>query len=127
MSKSRLTFVVTLLISLLAGCYELGGPQGGGQTKSAPTRQPSPSDVAVPPGYRVEVVATNLNFPTGVAFDDQGRPYVVEAGYAYGESFTTPRVLRVEPDGRTTVITEGDQLGPRTASRFTTARSTSPR
>src|SRR4051794_39360898 len=112
MKKTCLGLAVTLSVSLLAGCYELGGPQGGGQTKFAAERGLRPSDVAVPAGYRVDVVATGLNFPTGVTFDEQNRPYVVEAGYSYGEVFTKPRVLRIEPDGRATVIAEGDESGP---------------
>ena len=45
--------------------------------------------------YRVEAVTTGLTFPTDVTFDDSGRAYVIEAGYSYGESWTTPRLLRI--------------------------------
>ena len=35
-------------------------------------------------------------------------PHVIEAGYSYGEKWTTPRLVRIESDGRSTVIAEGD-------------------
>jgi hypothetical protein len=57
-------------------------------------------------------MGTSLTFPTGVAFDDTGRVYVIEAGYSYGEAWATPRQLRLEPDGRWTVIATGGRNGP---------------
>src|SRR5204862_4407078 len=65
-----------------AGCHEFASPSGGGQVSFKGQRKANPADVSVPAGYRVEVVAQNLCFPTGVTFDEQGRPYVVEAGYS---------------------------------------------
>ena len=66
----------------------------------------------MPPGYRIEAVATGLTFPTGVTFDGAGRPHVVESGYSYGEVWTTPRLLRVEPSGQTRVVATGGRNGP---------------
>ena len=96
------------VIAALTGCFAMLPSKGGGQTEFEPPRRLDPRDVAVPAGYRIEVVATGLNLPTGVAFDDQGRPYVVEAGYSYGDVWTTPRLVRVEPDGRLTQVAAGD-------------------
>jgi glucose/arabinose dehydrogenase len=49
----------------------------------------------------------------GVAIDDEGRVYVVESGYAYGEVFTEPRLLRLEAGGvPPTVIAKGGRGGP---------------
>jgi glucose/arabinose dehydrogenase len=110
--------VLALDVIALIGCFEVGPSQGGGQTSFAPPRQVQPADVALPPGYRIEVVASGLTFPTGVAFDEAGRPHVVEAGYAYGEVWTTPRLLRVEPDGRVTIVTMGGRNGPWTGVAF---------
>jgi glucose/arabinose dehydrogenase len=93
---------------MLGGCFALLPSRGGGETDFEAPREIEPLDVALPPGYRIEPVAADLTFPTGVAFDDQGRIYVTEAGYSYGEVWTTPRLLRVEPDGRTTVIAAGE-------------------
>ena len=104
---------------LLGGCYGMRPSSGGGQTEflresddfDAP-RTVDAADVALPPGYRIEAVATGLTFPTGVTFDDEGRPHVTESGYSYGEVFLTPRLLRVEADGSTTVVAEGGRNGP---------------
>lgn len=94
------------------------GSSGGGQVKGPPTTRPvNPADIALPAGFRIEAVATGLTFPTGVAFDDQNRPYVVEAGYSYGEVFGTPRLLRIEPGGGTTVIAQGTN-GPWTGVAY---------
>ncbi len=103
-----------LALALLggSGCFRILPSQGAGQTTFAPPRRVTASDVAVPRGYVVEAVATGLTFPTGVAFDDGGAVYVTEAGYSYGERWTTPRVLRVEGGGRTSVVASGGRNGP---------------
>jgi glucose/arabinose dehydrogenase len=93
--------------ALVSGCYVLRGSSGGGQTQFQGPRAASAEGVALPAGYRIEAVATGLTFPSGVAFDDAGRPYVLEAGYSYGEAWTIPRLLRVEADGRTTPLATG--------------------
>ena len=105
------------LAVLLSGCYGMRPSAGGGQTDFKPPRVANAADVAVPSGYRVELVTTGLTFPTGVAFDDAGRPYVTEAGYSYGEVFTTPRLLRIEGDGKHTVVASGKN-GPWTGVTF---------
>jgi glucose/arabinose dehydrogenase len=76
------------------------------------------SDVAVPDGYRIAVVATGFTFPTGVAFDESGTPYVIEAGYSYGEVWTVPRLLKVNADGSTTEIARGGRNGPWTGVAY---------
>ncbi|WP_433932102.1 sorbosone dehydrogenase family protein [Sorangium cellulosum] len=104
----------TLLVALAAlaaapGCFSARSSSGGGETTKPPppTRTIRTSDIALPGGYVIEVVATGLNFPTGVTFDDAGQVYVTESGYSYGEVFTTPRLLRIEPGGGTTVVATG--------------------
>jgi hypothetical protein len=109
---------VLLLATLLAGCYGMRPSTGGGQTSFTPPRAVSAADTLLPSGYRADVVATGLTFPTGVTFDASGRAYVVESGYSYGEVFTTPRLLRIEADGRTTVIASGKNNGPWTGIAF---------
>lgn len=102
-----------LLVALLGGCYDLRSSDGGGMTAFEPPRRYDPADVAVPDGYRVELVAHGLTFPTAVTFDGRGGVHVVEAGYAYGEAFLTPRLLRIEPDGSAVEIARGDErFGP---------------
>ena len=69
---------------LLSGCYNLRPSTGGGQTSFSGARTVNAADIALPSGYRAEVVATGLTYPTGVAFDGSGRVYVTESGYSYG-------------------------------------------
>lgn len=96
------------LLLLLSGCYGLRPSAGGGQTTFTGPREIRPADVALPEGYRIEAVATGLTFPTAVAFDEQGRAHVLEAGYSYGEEWTVPRLLRVEPNGALTEVARGE-------------------
>ncbi|ETK37151.1 PQQ-dependent sugar dehydrogenase [Microbispora sp. ATCC PTA-5024] len=56
---------------------------------------------------RVSVVADGLSFPSALAFDDDGGAYVAETGLPFGGAAPGGRVLRVEPDGGTTVLAEG--------------------
>jgi glucose/arabinose dehydrogenase len=116
-----LPLLAPLVLLTAAGCFSLRGSSGGGQIKApaaSTTRPVNPADVALPAGYRIDAVATELTFPTAVAFDDQNRPHVVEAGYSYGEVFTTPRLLRIESDGRTTEIARGSDNGPWTGVTY---------
>ena len=100
-----------LLVVTTSACLGVVSSQGGGEIDLPPgQRVADPADVAVHPGYRLEVVATGLTYPSGITFDDKGRPIVVEAGYAYGEDFSTGRLLRVEPDGKKTVLAEGKNV-----------------
>ena len=110
--------VLTLVVSAFSGCYNVRPSSGGGQTEATLPRKLNPADVAVPAGYRVEIVATGLTFPTGVAFDADGIPHVVEAGYSYGEVFTTPRLLRVEKNGSLTEVARGARNGPWTGVAY---------
>ncbi len=102
---------VVLGALLSSGCYIMRPSAGGGQHAEA-NRKANAADVAVPAGYRISVVAEGLTFPTGITFDNDGTPYVIEAGYSYGEMWTTPKLLRLEKDGRTTTIATGEKNGP---------------
>ena len=81
----------------LGGCFVMRPSSGGGQTSFRAPRNVDVSDIALPPGYRIEPVAVGLNMPTGVAFDGSGAAYVTESGYCYGEVWSTPRLLRIGP------------------------------
>jgi glucose/arabinose dehydrogenase len=109
---SRAMLLMAMLLATAAGCYAMRGSSGGGQVRFTPPRQIDPADIALPPGYRIEAVAHGLTFPSGVAFDDQHRAHVVEAGYAYGEVWATPRLVRVEPDGLLSTVATGGRNGP---------------
>lgn len=106
--RYALPALVAFVALAVAGCMPLLPSQGGGQTAFEGPRHVDPADVALPDGYRIEVVADGLTFPTGLAFDDRGRPHVLESGYAYGEVITTPRLSRLEPDGSRTLVARGD-------------------
>src|SRR3954470_510555 len=82
-----LRLVILIGICGIAGCAELSASKGGGQTSTSEARRADPADIAVPAEYRIDVVATGLNMPSGVDFDEQNRPIVVESGYSYGETF----------------------------------------
>lgn len=109
--------LLAVLLMLSSGCYGPAPSQGGGQTRKIGERRTNTRDVALPQGYRIEVVAEGLTYPTAVTFDDQNRPCVVEAGYSYGEHFTKARLVRVESDRRLTLIAEGNN-GPWTGAVF---------
>ncbi|MFD3001144.1 PQQ-dependent sugar dehydrogenase [Pontibacter toksunensis] len=113
-------YLLPLLFTFsLSGCFRLLSSDGGGQGDIRMNVRPvDPADIALPAGYKAEAVATGLTFPTGVTFDDQGRAYVIEAGYSYGEVFLEPRLLRVEPDGSLTTIAIGAKNGPWTGVTF---------
>jgi glucose/arabinose dehydrogenase len=111
-------FLLAAVLSALSGCYNVRPSSGGGQTDATLPRKVNPADIAVPAGYRVEVVATGFTFPTGVAFDKDSVPYVVEAGYSYGEVFTVPRLLRVDKNGAVTEIARGGRNGPWTGVAY---------
>src|SRR5690606_11478910 len=97
-----------LLIALpaLYGCYGIRPSQGGGEAKTS-ERNINPKDIVLPIGYEIEAVATDLTFPTGIAFDGEGLVYVVESGYAYGETWTEPRLLKIESSGKASIVVTG--------------------
>jgi hypothetical protein len=98
------------MAALGTGCLAVGGASEGGVF---PARRLDPRDVGVPAGYAVDVIARGLTFPTGITFDEAGRAYVVESGYAYGEVFTEPRLLALNPAGGPhEVLAAGEKDGP---------------
>lgn len=63
----------------------------------SPLRAEQVTTVLLPNGYRMDQVLTGLTFPTSIAWDEQGRMYIAEAGYAYGPKEVGPgRIIRVE-------------------------------
>ena len=112
------TLAPLLAAMLLPGCYVMRPSSGAGQTSRPREASLSPAALKLPEGYRAELVASGLTFPVGAALDDAGRLYVVESGYSYGEDFTIPRLLRVEPEGGTTVIASGGRGGPWTGVAY---------
>ncbi len=103
--------VVVIAVVMLAinNIYRTRRSDGAGAANPPSARTIKTADVAVPSGYRVEVVATGLTYPTGVAFDDSTHLFVIEAGYVYGEKWATPRLLRIDSGGKATEIARGEQ------------------
>ncbi len=104
----RLSWLITLILSIffLYSCYRILPSKGGGQISDvSEQRNLNPADVLLPKDYKIEVVARGLTFPTAVAFDDYGSPYVIEAGYAYGEIFLPPKLFKIEKNGHWNGIT----------------------
>jgi hypothetical protein len=62
--------------------------------------------VQLPPAFQIEKVADGLSFTAELAFDDQGRLYVAEAGGGFEPvEFRPPRILRVDlTNGQTDVV-----------------------
>lgn len=66
--------------------------------------------IRLPEGFEIEKVAEGLTFPTSVAWDDQGRLYVAEAGGTFlDEEDASARILRVEENGMTTEVVNLDE------------------
>jgi glucose/arabinose dehydrogenase len=105
-------FLSLFPVIFLVSCYSVIRSSGGGQRVSGESRYANTSDIALPNGYLIEVVAEKLTFPTGIAFDNQGNPYVTESGYSYGEVFREPKLLKINSDGTTTTIATGKDNGP---------------
>jgi glucose/arabinose dehydrogenase len=55
----------------------------------------------------LELVADGLNFPTSIAFDDDGIAYIAESGLPFGGNPPGGTILRLEPGGNRTVLAEG--------------------
>ncbi|WP_051304154.1 PQQ-dependent sugar dehydrogenase [Calidithermus chliarophilus] len=108
LGRLALLGLVAGLVFALKSCYFIAPSSGGGQTAFDPPRRVNPADVQLPPGYRLEAVAQGLTFPVAVAFDGEGRVYVLEAGYSYGEVRTVPRLLEVRPGGEPREVVRGD-------------------
>jgi glucose/arabinose dehydrogenase len=104
-------FGLIVVSFLLTGCYSLRPSSGGGQ-HSTGERRINADDVALPDGYKIQLVARDLTFPTAAAFDSAGHLYVIESGYCYGEIFTTPRLLRIGENGQQEVVATGTNNGP---------------
>lgn len=117
MSGILKSFFCVTVLTLASGCYVLRPSSGGAEASGGDNRVVDSADVALPAGYRIEVIASGLTFPTGATFDDRGILHVVESGYSYGEVWTTPQLLRIE-NGKATPIAKGERNGPWTGVAY---------
>jgi glucose/arabinose dehydrogenase len=60
--------------------------------------------IQIDPRFRIEKIAEGLTYTTSMAWDDQGRMYVLEAGGAFTEEPPSARILRVESNGSLTEV-----------------------
>lgn len=116
--KQLMTFGLLCILVVHTGCYRLKKSKGGGQIGKIPSQIINAKDIALPPGYTAEAVASGLTFPSSMTFDEQGRMYVIEAGYSYGEVWLEPKLLRMEKDGKFTTLAKGGKNGPWTSIIF---------
>jgi hypothetical protein len=113
MKTKLFPFILVLPALLFISCYSLKRSSGGGQRVDfTGERVINAADIALPEGYTIEMVASGLTFPTGICFDDSGAPFVVESGYAYGETFTQPTLKKIQPDGSIQIVATGTKNGP---------------
>jgi glucose/arabinose dehydrogenase len=75
-------------------------------------KPPSTDNFNVTKGYKIEPVLWNLTLPSSVAFDDKQNMYIAEAGYAYGELETTPRILKIDVNGTISSFVDRHLYGP---------------
>ncbi len=73
-------------------------------------REASPLEVLAPPGYRVELFATSLHFPSDITFSDEGDAYIAESGF-HGFSndplrSPPPQIIQIRPDRTRSVVYE---------------------
>jgi glucose/arabinose dehydrogenase len=117
MKVNKILFLACISF-VFSSCYWMRNSHGGGQVKNEAERKVNVADIALPKGYKIELVAQGFTFPTAVAFDEQGVPYVIESGYAYGEVWTEPQLIRVDPGGVKQTIVKGTDNGPWTGITF---------
>jgi glucose/arabinose dehydrogenase len=117
MASMTQRLLVFAALFLVPACFWARPSHGGGEAKIKLPRRVSAADVAVPAGFSIAVAGTGFTFPTAVAFDTAGVPYVLEAGYSYGEAFARPRILRGDPTGRWIEVVSGT-TGPWTGMAF---------
>jgi hypothetical protein len=113
-----LSYLSWFLLLFLCSCYNMRKSRGGGQIANVTARTINTDDIALPPGYHIDAVATGLTFPSGATLDDENNLYVIETGYSYGEVLGEPRLLKIGKKGATTVVCKGSTNGPWTGLIF---------
>ncbi len=80
-----------------------------GSGRPAPPLSPSPDFplIELPAGFAIEKLADGLTYATSLAWDDDGRLYVLEAGGAFVEEPVPARLLRVDAGSLRQVLNLG--------------------
>lgn len=86
MKYNKFQFIVFVCFLSLINfhCYRIRKSNGGGQIENIPSRSINAIDIGLHRGYKIESVALGFTFPSAVAFDNDNKMYVIEAGYSYG-------------------------------------------
>ncbi|MHB0958337.1 MAG: hypothetical protein ACYC0X_17730 [Pirellulaceae bacterium] len=88
-STATLSHRCVILTMLLALVLAAQVPPARGVDKNPAVRNFDASAIVTPSGYHVEAVATKLDFPVDITFDESGNTYIALAGgHSYG---TTPK------------------------------------
>ena len=106
-SRIAAGLAIAVAASFLSQCYVLRGNSGGGTHAGGERRVPDATAILVPDGYRIELVASGLTCPAGIAFDAHNVPHVVESGWSPKGFRHVPRLLRLDVAGGASVIAEG--------------------
>jgi glucose/arabinose dehydrogenase len=117
MKKIIRSLLFTLSAITMGGCSGIRHSQGGQIILTDVARTMNPNDIAIPYGYKIEMVASGLTFPTAMAFDENGGAYVIEAGSSSGDVAWEPKLLRIE-DGKATLVATGSRNGPWTGLTY---------
>ncbi len=97
---------LSALLVVACGTMPPTYPQGSFPRAFPKIPPPSAAAAKVPPGYRVEVVVRDLEYPTSVEFDDRSNLYVAEGGFAYGDPVAPARIFRIAPSGEMALVAE---------------------
>ncbi|NLK00709.1 MAG: glucose dehydrogenase [Clostridia bacterium] len=60
----------------------------------------NPQDLDLPTGYKAQVIAKDLTYPTGIAMDEKGEIYIAESGFSYGPKTTEAKIMRLNDKGK---------------------------
>jgi glucose/arabinose dehydrogenase len=90
------------------------GDQATLQQLYAAQRQVTAAEVGLPPGFRIELVASGIDAPIGIAVAPDGALYTAPSGFLGG----APQIVRVNADGSTTVVASEGLQSPVTDLEF---------
>src|SRR4051812_11113883 len=111
MKEAKFILIIVFCLLVNIHCYRMRASHGGGHIREIPKRSVNAKDIALPPGYKIETVASGLTFPTAVTFDNNNNLYVIQSGYSYGEVWDEPKLLKIDATGPT-LIAKGTDNGP---------------
>ncbi len=69
-------------------------------------RHVNPGAIRVPDGFVIEAVATGLNIPSGVEFDEENDIFITEMGSLSASAYQPGRVIQLRPDGSSLVVAD---------------------